>query len=44
MSALKKTLEASGEVYVGVRAQPAHPHTPVLFLRLTFFQWSHDME
>ena len=41
MSALKKTtLEEWGEVYVGVRAQPAAPHIPVLFSSLTFFQWS----
>ena len=26
---------------MGVRAQPAPPHMPILFSRLTFFQWSH---
>jgi hypothetical protein len=45
MSALKKTtLEEWGGVYEGVRAAPAPPHIPVLFSRLTFFQWSHDIE
>jgi len=34
----KTTLEEWGPVYVGVRAQPAPPHIPVLFSRLTFFQ------
>ncbi len=36
----KTILEEWGEVYVGVQAQPAPPHIPVLFSRLTFFQWS----
>jgi len=41
LSALKKTtLEEWRGVYVGVRSAPAPPHIPVLFSRLTFFQWS----
>jgi len=41
MSALKKLpFEEWGGVYVGVQATPTPPHIPVLFSRLTFFQWS----
>ena len=36
----KTTLEEWGGVYMGVRAVPAPPYIPVLFPRLTFFQWS----
>ncbi len=36
----KTTLEEWEGVDVGVRAQLASPHLPVLFSRLTFFQWS----
>jgi hypothetical protein len=37
----KPTLEEWEGVNVGVRAVPAPPHLPVLFSRLTFFQWRH---
>ena len=44
LSALKKTtLEEWRGAYVGGRAQPTPPHMPVLFSRLTFFQWSYSL-
>jgi hypothetical protein len=33
----KTTLEEWGGAYVGLRPQP---HIPVIFSRLTFYQWS----
>jgi hypothetical protein len=44
MSALRKTtLEEWGGVYAGVRATPTPQHIPILFSRLAFFQWSHEI-
>jgi hypothetical protein len=43
MSALKKLHSRSGEGYMlGCGLRP-HPNIPVLFSRLAFFQWSHEI-